>query len=238
MRPPEADGDLSVEALGAAMPGRPVRTHAAVVSTEAVALAWAREGAPHGALVTAGFQLAARGRDGRTWDVDPERAVGLSLVVRPSPPAEREGWLYVVASVAVAEVLGAEARAEWPDRVGEAAASVESLPGGGGAGASVVSLAVPAAGGSRAERIAGIAEALERTEERGRGQPDEVLDRYRARCRTLGREVEATLQPAGPGSPRIRGRADDVRSDGSLVVATASGRVAIRPQHLGALVHP
>ena len=60
--------------------------HAEIGSTNDRALAWAREGAPHGALVTADAQTAGRGRLGRVWD---SRQGGLyaSVVLRPDREA-------------------------------------------------------------------------------------------------------------------------------------------------------
>ena len=56
--------DLSAEALAAVLPGRPIRAYPALLSTEADALAWARAGAPSGALVAAAYQAAPRCRAG------------------------------------------------------------------------------------------------------------------------------------------------------------------------------
>ncbi|MDQ4130536.1 MAG: hypothetical protein M3133_06040, partial [Actinomycetota bacterium] len=76
------------------MPGRPVRTYPAILSTSADAFAWARAGAPEGALVVADYQAAPRGRAGLPWEVRPGEGLGFSLVLRPELPPEREGWLY------------------------------------------------------------------------------------------------------------------------------------------------
>jgi BirA family biotin operon repressor/biotin-[acetyl-CoA-carboxylase] ligase len=65
--------------------GQPHRALVTVASTNDVALAWARDGAPHGAIVTADAQTAGRGRHGRTWASPPGRHLYLSLVVRLGP---------------------------------------------------------------------------------------------------------------------------------------------------------
>ncbi|HWH34036.1 MAG TPA: hypothetical protein VNT56_01805 [Acidimicrobiales bacterium] len=54
--------DLSAGVLAAALPDRPLRSYPAPLSTEADALAWARAGAPVGAVVVADYQAAPRGR--------------------------------------------------------------------------------------------------------------------------------------------------------------------------------
>lgn len=56
----ELSTDLSAHALAEALPGRPVRSYPAMLSTEADALAWARAGADDGAVVVAGYQAAPR----------------------------------------------------------------------------------------------------------------------------------------------------------------------------------
>lgn len=65
--------------------GQPHRALVTVGSTNDVALAWAKDGAPHGAIVTADAQTAGRGRHGRAWASPPGRHLYLSLVVRLGP---------------------------------------------------------------------------------------------------------------------------------------------------------
>jgi BirA family transcriptional regulator, biotin operon repressor / biotin---[acetyl-CoA-carboxylase] ligase len=92
--------------------GRPRLHLRATTSTNDRARALALEGAPHGALVTAGEQSAGRGRQGRTWAAPPGRALLLSLVLRDPPVL-----LPLAAALAVAEVVGPEARIKWPNDV-------------------------------------------------------------------------------------------------------------------------
>ncbi len=56
--------------------------HDCIGSTNDRALAWARAGAPHGALVTAEVQTNGRGRLGRVWE-SPPGGLYASLVLRP-----------------------------------------------------------------------------------------------------------------------------------------------------------
>jgi BirA family transcriptional regulator, biotin operon repressor / biotin---[acetyl-CoA-carboxylase] ligase len=69
-------------------------------------------GAPHGTLVTAGFQTAGRGRQGRAWIAPAGRALLLSLIVRPPVPL-----LSLRAGLAVADLAGQGARVKWPNDV-------------------------------------------------------------------------------------------------------------------------
>lgn len=81
-------------------------------STNERARALAARGAPHGTLVTAGEQTAGRGRQGRTWTAPPGSAILCSLVLRDPPRL-----LPLAAGIAVAEVVGPDARVKWPNDV-------------------------------------------------------------------------------------------------------------------------
>jgi len=81
-------------------------------STNERARVLALAGAPHGTLVTAGEQIAGRGRQGRTWSAPPGRALLASLVLREIPPL-----LALASALAVADVVGADAAIKWPNDV-------------------------------------------------------------------------------------------------------------------------
>lgn len=81
-------------------------------STNERARRLAAAGAPHGTLVTAGEQTAGRGRQGRSWNAPPGRALLMSLVLR-----ERPELVTLAAAVAVADVAGGGARIKWPNDV-------------------------------------------------------------------------------------------------------------------------
>ncbi|HEX8103317.1 MAG TPA: biotin--[acetyl-CoA-carboxylase] ligase [Solirubrobacteraceae bacterium] len=81
-------------------------------STNDVARALAAAGAPAGTIVTAAEQTAGRGRQGRRWTAPPGRALLLSVVVRALDPL-----LSLRAGLAVADVVGADARVKWPNDV-------------------------------------------------------------------------------------------------------------------------
>lgn len=235
-----ADDDLSPQAVQEALPRREVRTYPALLSTEAEALSWARAGAPAGAVVVADYQAAPRGRAGYPLEVEPGEGLGFSLVLRPRLPPEREGWLYVVTTSGLADVLAPDAVIEWPD-------TVRSAPGATRTGAvgmhvelgpgltqwAVATVVVPRVDPPRALRLAELVAAIE---QRYTSTPDSVLDDYRPRCTTLGRTVRARLVPMGPSGPQVSGEAVECLPDGALVVVTDQGnRVAVRPQHLGVL---
>ena len=58
-------------------------------STNDIAAAWAREGAPHGATVMARAQTKGRGRMGRTWHSPPGASFYYSIILRPSLPLHK-----------------------------------------------------------------------------------------------------------------------------------------------------
>ena len=229
--------DLAAEALASAMPGRPARSYPALLSTEADARAWARAGAPAGAVVVADYQAAARGRGGLPWTCRPGVDLGFSLVLRPSITPDQEGWLYVAAALGVLDVAGGAARVQWPDRIREEGRSLADVAGhagleAGGVGWAVVNVLVFDAPAPRAPLLARVVDAIEAVQ-----QPDAAaLARYRERCTTLGREVVAHLIPTWPDGVRIAGTARSVLDDGALVIEQAEGRrTAVRPQHLARL---
>jgi len=221
------------EALEAALPGRPFRFYPAVLSTEADALAWARAGAPQGAVVTAGYQASPRGRAGFEWDVG--AGLAFSLVLRPRLPGPREGWVYTVAVSGLADAFGADATIEWPEtvrcgseQVGAVGAHVEVGPLG--VEWAVVNVLIHR---PDPELVARIVEAIETR----LAEPSAaVLAAYLRRCDTIGRHVVARLVPLGPGGPEAGGKAVSSSADGSLVLETSEGRrLAIPPQSLGLL---
>ena len=232
-------GDLSAQALRAALPERPLRFYPAALSTEADALAWARAGAPEGAVVVAEYQVSPRGRSGRPWQMQPGEDLVFSLVLRPRLPVDREGWLYTIATSGLADMSGGNATIEWPDEVHAAdgapagAVGVHVELGAEQTEWAVVTVHVPGAGPDRPSTLACIIKAIE---QRYRGEPQAVLADYRPRCATFGREVRARLIPLRPGGPEVAGQAVESLVDGALVIETEGGsRVAVRPQSLGLL---
>jgi BirA family biotin operon repressor/biotin-[acetyl-CoA-carboxylase] ligase len=111
------------DAIGAALPARAVlgrvrRVLASCQSTNDEAIAWARAGAPEGALVVAETQTRGRGRMGRVWSSPPGQGVYLSLVLRPSLPAVAAPPLTLAVGLGIAdavEALGVRPHLKWPN---------------------------------------------------------------------------------------------------------------------------
>jgi BirA family biotin operon repressor/biotin-[acetyl-CoA-carboxylase] ligase len=239
----EQTSDLAPERVAAALGDRAVRAYPAVLSTEAMAMAWAREGAPSGAVVVADYQASPRGRGGLPWTVRPGSGLGFTLLLRPELPPEREVWPYAAALLALHDVVAMPgAGLAWPDEVhaanGTALARLGVYVELGPARTEWVSMTVliEDAAPPRGPLLARLALALE---QRSAEPAEQVRADYLARCTTIGQQVRARLIPMGPGGPEVSGEAVDVLADGALVLLTARGnRVAVPPHNLGLLEEP
>lgn len=236
-------GDLDAAEVQAALGERPVQAYPALVSTEPVAMAWARQGAASGSVVVADYQASPRGRGGWPWTVHPGVGLGFTLVVRPELAPEREGWPYVPSLLGLHDVLGtSDSGVVWPDTVctgtGEALARLGVFVELGPSRTewATATVLVEGVAPPRAPLLARLVEAME---QRMQQAEEQVLADYRRCCTTLGRPKGARLVPLGPGGPSVSGEAVDVLADGALVLLTARGnRVAVPPQNLGLLEDP
>jgi BirA family biotin operon repressor/biotin-[acetyl-CoA-carboxylase] ligase len=94
------------------------RHFASCASTNDEAAAWARAGAPHGALVTADAQTRGRGRMGRAWSSPVGEGLYLSLVLRPPLPPPSAPPLTLAVGLALLDAmraLGVRAQLKWPN---------------------------------------------------------------------------------------------------------------------------
>jgi len=236
-------GDLEGQVVAAAAGDRAIRSYPAVLSTEVTATAWARQGAPSGAVVVADYQASPRGRGGLPWTVRQGHGLGFTLLARPELPPDREGWPYVPALLALHDVLGADDTGlTWPDTLhgpgGDAEARLGVYVELGPSRTEWVSMTVlvEAAQQPRAPLLAQLVEALE---QRLAAPAEQVLADYLPRCTTVGQHLRARLIPMGPGGPEVTGEAVDVLTDGALVLLTQRGnRVAVPPHNLGLLEPP
>jgi len=212
-------------------------------STNARARELAGRGAPHGTLVTADLQTAGRGRQGRAWSAPAGRALLLSLVLR-----DLDELLSLRAGLAVADLAGPAALVKWPNDVlleGRKVAGVlvEGRPQEGwavlGIGLNVstpaadfppelryiaTSLAATLGEAPGTEEI--LAALVARLDTRLASPLDEVLEEWRRRDALFGSAVHWN---GGAGT------AAGIAGDGSLLVDTDSGQVALAAGevHLG-----
>ncbi|WP_153505311.1 biotin--[acetyl-CoA-carboxylase] ligase [Cumulibacter manganitolerans] len=89
-------------------------------STNDDVLALAAEGAPQGLVRVAEFQTAGRGRLSRTWQAPPGSSAMFTMLLRPTTPVARWGWIPLIAGLGVYDALlaaGAEVALKWPNDV-------------------------------------------------------------------------------------------------------------------------
>ncbi len=95
--------------------------HREVGSTNDLAMAWARRGAPDWALVLADAQTAGRGREDRRWITRPGTALAMSLALRPTSVEMRHvsrfAALAALGLVKALALRGLLARVKWPNDV-------------------------------------------------------------------------------------------------------------------------
>ena len=79
-----------------------------------------QNGAPHGTLAVTEFQLAGKGRLGRSWQAGAGSSVMMSLLLRPDFEPQNASMLTLVMGVSVAqaiEKLGVDVSIKWPNDV-------------------------------------------------------------------------------------------------------------------------
>ena len=205
-----------------AVPGWRVELTQQTASTNADVIERARAGAAEGLVVIAEEQTAGRGRMGRSWVSARGAGVWLTVLLRPRLPLARWGWLPLLTGVALAdtvrEVTGLTATLKWPNDLlidGRKCAGILAEVASPGAVAVGVGLNVlqeaaqlpvtatglPAtslllAGAAEADRTqlaVGILQRLAQRYESWQHDPRGILEPYRQRCSTIGREVRISL---------------------------------------------
>jgi BirA family transcriptional regulator, biotin operon repressor / biotin---[acetyl-CoA-carboxylase] ligase len=261
---------LDAEALQAAVlrPGglwRSVEVTDVTGSTNADLLARAAAGEPEGAVLAAEQQTAGRGRLGRTWTSPPRAALTFSVLLRPAAvPRARQGWLPLLAGVAVAAAVRAvaavDAQLKWPNDVlvgaaklggilGEAASdavvigigvnvSIEpaELPPPGPGALAATSLSIEGAAADRARLLAEILAGLERRYRAWSAAfGDPERSGVRAEYTRLCGTIGRRVRVELPGGRVLEGLAAALDADGRLLVSVPSE--ADLPVAAGDIVH-
>ena len=226
--------------------GRDLRFHPSVGSTMDVARDAARNGAAEGTLVAADEQTAGRGRLGRTWVTPPAVNLASTLLLRPPRAVLRE--VAMIAPLAIVRALeavtGLRTDIKWPNDVqagGKKIAGILIETDLGdernefvlvGAGINVnfdaaaypeiaeIATSVAAEIGRQANREAILAAYILHFEKlyADAKAGDSARAAWRDRLVTLGQQVQATW-PGGSAA----GTAEDVDTDGALLVRTDAG---------------
>lgn len=200
----------------------------------------ASQGAPEGTVVVAEQQTAGRGRRGRAWESSARAGLWWSLLLRPQVPADRLGWLPLVAGLGVARGIlqstGITVGLKWPNDVvvadGKLAGILaERLADGAvvvGVGINVdqdagelpeggTSLRVLGSEQARAGVLVGVLSCVAGAYRAWQAGVDPRVE-YAAISATLGRDIRADL-----GDRTMEGRAVGLGASGELIVSLADG---------------
>lgn len=222
-------------------------------STNTVALNAGKAGTPEGFLVTAGHQLAGRGRAGRKWWCPPGAGVLCSLLVRPPdlPAASAfrlTQWTAVALAESLRETTGLKVWIKWPNdlhiegrklggvlietalhhnQVSYAVAgwgiNIHQVPGAWPADLAKRATSVDIETHQRHNRLQLLANMLHH-----------LSQSYAGVCQTdqqLGERWRRLCDTPGQtvqiklGSETIHGYAEELQRDGTLVVRAAEGQV-------------
>ncbi len=233
--------------------GREIQVFRETTSTSDVIDKLARDGVAEGAVVFAEAQTKGRGRLGRRWVSPRGLGLWLSVLLRPTCRPQETTQLTVAGAVAVARAVrrqtGLKPEVKWPndlllrgrkfagiltelsgeqDRVRHAVLGIGvdvNLPAGdlppelrrqSTSLRMELGRLVP-----RAELAVGLLRELNVAYQQLRaGEFAKLADEWEASCTTLGREIEVVA-----GERRLKGRAESLDADGSLLVRTKYGRL-------------
>lgn len=204
-------------------------------STNSVVGHRAAAGEDAGLVVVAERQLSGRGRLDRAWVSPPRAGLTFSVLLRPALPTMEWGWLPLLAGVAVARAIRAQAELEavlkWPNDVlvGDrkvAGLLAEAVAPGGlvlGIGLNVTTTQdeLPHEGATSLRLESAkttdrgtLLRAVLRELSRVLADVDAGRAAYRELCSTIGQSVRVEL-PTGS----VEGAAERIDEDGRLVVA-------------------
>lgn len=233
--------------------GRDIRVFKETSSTSDVVEKLARDGAKEGVVVFAESQTKGRGRLGRKWSSPARKGLWFSLLLRPNLSPQETTQLTVASATALARairmVTGVVPQIKWPNDIlirgrkmagilTEMSAELDRVKHvilGIGVNVNIATSEFPVdlkkiatslkieSGESidRPELAATIMRELDRDYARiCAGQFSALADEWESQCETLGSNVIIHL-----GDRTIRGRAESLDDDGTLLVRTQHGRL-------------
>lgn len=211
-------------------------------STNTRAIALAADAAPHGVIIASRQQSAGRGRQGRTWISPPDAGLYISFLLRPQTPLANLPLISLGTGVAVAQAIesttGIAVGLKWVNDI---------VLGGKKLGGILAEMPTRDAliigcglNLRRHDELHEIAIALDQVSQQPvnsnqlaaamaltledmyslfvRGEKTRIIDEWKKRSVTLGKEIKATL-----ANEIVEGIARDVDTDGSLILQTESG---------------
>jgi BirA family biotin operon repressor/biotin-[acetyl-CoA-carboxylase] ligase len=233
--------------------GREIQVFRETTSTSDVVEKLAADGVAEGAVVFAEAQTRGRGRLGRRWVSPAGKGLWFSILLRPACRPQETTQLTLAAAVALARAVraqtGLQPEVKWPNDLllqGRKFAGILTELSGEqdrvrhvvlGIGLDVnlaasdfppelrrqatsllVELGRPVA---RAALAVAALRELEAVYQRlQRGDFEALADEWEALCTTLGRQLEIVV-----GDRRMRGRAEALDADGSLLLRTRYGQL-------------
>ncbi|MCZ7638415.1 MAG: biotin--[acetyl-CoA-carboxylase] ligase [Verrucomicrobia bacterium] len=233
--------------------GRDIQVFRETTSTSDVVDKLAADGVAEGAVVFAEAQTRGRGRLGRRWVSPAGKGLWFSMLLRPACRPQETTRLTLAAAVALARAVRAQTglapEVKWPNDLllrGRKFAGILTEMSGEqdrvrhvvlGIGVDVnlvasdfppelrrqatslrVELGRPVL---RAELAVAALRELEAAYQRlQRGDFEALADEWEALCTTLGQELEVVV-----GERRLKGRAEALDADGSLLLRTRYGRL-------------
>ena len=244
-----ADGRDSLRALASVVRGSfgvAHEHHPSLTSTNDRAAAWAQQGAPHGAVVTADAQTDGRGRRGNRWVSNPGENLCVSVVWRPQAAREDFGAVSLVTGLGLLRGLalpgtmlkwpndlllggrklgGVLCESKWledrPTVVLGFGLNVHQAEFEGELAQTATSLALQGAAGPRLALLADLLLSLERTlAEFDEGGFVSLRHDYLDRCALQGKTVRASHQ----GAP-IEGVVEGIDELGSLLLRMSDGQL-------------
>ena len=115
------DMDLTHRTFQTSFIGCQIEHHSQVASTNDVAIARGKSGAPEGTLIIAEYQTAGRGRYGRRWDAPPGKCILASVVLRHRLLRDQVALPNFIGAIAIARAIhathGLDARIKAPNDV-------------------------------------------------------------------------------------------------------------------------
>lgn len=244
------------------LPASKVWYFGSLSSTQNVMKDLAKKGAPEGSLVLGETQTAGKGRTARSWLSPPGKGLYFSLLLRPQLPPGHVQILNLIAGVAVCRGIlhctSLSCVLKWPNDVlwenkkvcgilSEAASDSDSIRYAVvGIGINVntdiedfppeirdLAISLGSILGSSLSRkdllLAVYKEFMKEYGVMSSQGSEAFLRSYRSHCATLGKEISLSFQ----GEP-LRGRAEDITEEGSLVVNIHGER---RTFHSGEVRH-
>jgi len=245
--------DLVARLGGTRVIGRDIRVFEQTTSTNDVVEKLARDGVKEGVVVFAESQTRGRGRLGRKWVSPTRKGLWFSLLLRPKMRPQETTQLTVAAATALRRAIASETKLKpeikWPNDIligGKKVAGILTemsaeldrvkhvIPGIGidvnqdmddfppELRKTATSLKIEAGETiSRAALATAILRELDGDYARVcAGKFSAIADEWEESCTTIGRNVTVQI-----GDRKVRGRAESLDDDGSLLLRTEHGRL-------------